>query len=667
MIEFGWQGKFPALLVAMLLCSMVAGCGGGGGGRSEILGSGSVAAFPPTVTAVVPINNSTGVAINTIITAAFSEPMAPITGAATFTVTCAAPCVNATGTVALDATNTIATFTLTPGTTLAAGTLYTATVTGAASLASGLALAAPYTWQFTTGVAPNTTRPIVILTVPATTVPGPTSGVPTNTAITAVFSEDMNPLTITGSSFTVTCAAPCVSPAGTVSYAVGSRTAVFAPAAALVAGTTYTATITTAATDLAGNALAGNQAALPAASNYVWTFTTAAAPIPPAPISVLSTNPLNHQTVCPNAAINATFNVPSGLRLNPLTVNSATFTVTTPSGPLPATSVSVDAATGTIATFTPEFPLTGGVTYTATITGGASGVTDLAIPGNTMAGNFTWNFTASSCIPVVKLGPPPIALGSAKVFGSFGGSAGITNTGILTVIHGSIGTTAVSTAVTGLIDSSLCQYTITGANDGTVNGTIYTNAPPPTASPAACSNPLTGEGTTGFPTSTFAIATQGRADALTAYNQMAALPPGTGAFFNPGAGNLANLVLPPGVYTFPSTADITLGNLTLDAQGDVNAYWVFQVGTALNVGTPGFPQSVIMVNGGLPQNVFWQVFSTATINPGGGGTMVGTVISNAGVVVSTMGSGIVTTVNGRLLSLTAGVTLVNTVINVPPE
>src|SRR5580698_1884321 len=112
MIKFAWQDKLPILLVAMTLCSIVAGCGGGGGGRSQILGVGSVAPFPPTVTAVVPINNSTGVAINnTIITAAFSEPMAPITGTATFTVTCAAPCINAAGTVALDATKTIATFT----------------------------------------------------------------------------------------------------------------------------------------------------------------------------------------------------------------------------------------------------------------------------------------------------------------------------------------------------------------------------------------------------------------------------------------------------------------------------------------------------------------------------------------------------------------------------
>ena len=53
------------------------------------------------------------------------------------------------------------------------------------SCATGLALASPYVWQFRTGLLADTTRPRVILTVPATTYPGPTAGAPTNAAITA--------------------------------------------------------------------------------------------------------------------------------------------------------------------------------------------------------------------------------------------------------------------------------------------------------------------------------------------------------------------------------------------------------------------------------------------------------------------------------------------------
>src|SRR6202011_398747 len=371
--------------VVTLLCALIVGCGGGGGGRDPILGA-RVAALAPTVTAVAPTPNATGVPINnTIITATFSELMAPLTGAASFAVTCAAPCTSPTGTVALDATNTIATFTVTPAASLAPLTVYTGTITGATSLATKLPLASPYVWHFTTGATPDTTRPTVIVTVPATTTPGPTAGVPSNTAITAAFSKDMAPPTLNAASFTLTCAAPCISPAGKVSYAVGTRTAVFTPAAALASSTLYTATVTTAAADLAGNALAGNQAALPAASNYVWTFITAAV-VGPANVSVQSTNPAAGASgVCPNAAINASFRVPSGLPMDPTTVTTATFTVTGPGPgftPITASSVVLDAATGRIATFTPANPLTAGVTYTATIKSGASGAKDLPIPPN---------------------------------------------------------------------------------------------------------------------------------------------------------------------------------------------------------------------------------------------------------------------------------------------
>jgi hypothetical protein len=88
---------------------------------------------------------------------------------------------------------------------------------------------------------------------------------------------------------------------------------------------------------------------------------------------------------------------------------------------------------------------------------------------------------------------------------------------------------------------------------------------------------------------------------------------------------------------------------------------------ALTVGGPGaaFPQSVLLINGAQPQNVFWQVGSHATINAAGGGTMSGTIISQSGVSVSTAGNTTPVTVNGRLLSLGASVTVVDTVVNVP--
>jgi hypothetical protein len=503
--------------------------------------------------------------------------------------------------------------------------------------------------------APDTTRPRVTLTTPATTTPGPTAGVPANITITAVFTEEMAPASITPASFTVTCALPCVAPVGTVSYAVGSRTALFRPTAALAVGTTYTATITTAATDLTGNALAGNQAPLPSASSYVWTFSTIA-PTAPAPVSVLSTQPAaGASNVCTDASINASFQVPSGLQMDPLSVNATTFTVTGPAPgltPVAADSVVLDAGTGRIATFRPHSSaLTAGTTYTARIKGGAAGVQDLAVPANTMTGDFSWNFTAVNC--VVPPVPPPVILGAAASFATFGGSAGMTNSGLLTVINGDIGTTAVSTAVTGFHDAGPgCTYTETPLNQGAVNGLIYTAAPPPTV---ACPS----EGTA----ATFAIATQARADALAAYNALVAMPAGA----NPGA-NLAGKTLAPGVYTAPGGSFmIQGGDLTLDAQGDPNAVWVFQMATTLTVGGPGAaaPQSIILAGGAQAKNVFWQVGSAATINAGGGGTMVGTLIAQAGAAFSTAGNVTLVTLQGRVLSLGASVTLVNTVINVP--
>lgn len=607
--------------IPVVITAFVAGCGGGGGGGQDpILGTGANSVLAPTVTAVAPVANATGVPINnTIINAAFSEPMAPITGGASFTVTCANPCTNPVGTVALDSTNRVATFTLAPATALAPLTLYTATVTGARSLATGLPLANPYVWQFTTGVIPDTTRPRVILTAPATTSPGPTMGVPVNSAVSAVFSEDMAPATIIGSSFTLTCLAPCVSPAGSVTYAVGTRTASFTPTAALAVGATYTATVTTAATDLAGNALAGNQAPLPAASNYVWTFTTAT-PTPPANVAIQSTSPsANATNVCPNATVNATFNVPSGLRMDPLTVTTATFTIVGPpptSTPVVASSVVLDSATGRIATFTPQSALALSTIYTATIKGGATGVKDTALPANSMVGDFTWNFTTASSAPtcVVPSAPASVPLGTARTYGIMSTSA-ITSTGP-TLING---------------DVALSPGTSQGIPPPQVNGVIHVND---------------------------AAAAQAKADLLVAYNYLKALAPGVGPNSLSGGANLSGLTLPPGTYTSGTTIMISgPAPVTLDAGGNANATWVFQLGSSLTTVTGG----VLLTGGAQAKNVFWVPTADATI--GSNTIFQGTIVAGRDVTSNT---GAV--INGRILAGAIGaatVALQSTTVNVP--
>jgi hypothetical protein len=653
----------PALTALMGLAAVTAGCGDndpGMAGTAAMGGSPPTVMTPatapaPTVSAVSPRSQAVSVPINdAVVSAAFNEPMAAIEGPASFTLTCDAPCISPTGTLIRDASNTIAGYTLAAGASLAPLTLYTATVTGASSLAADLALASPYSWQFTTGITADTTRPSVSATVPVTTVPGPTASVATNGAVSAVFTEDMSAATITGASFTVTCTAPCVSPAGTVAYSLGSRSATFTPVAALAADTLYAATITATATDLAGNALAGNQAALPAASSYVWTFTTGAGAAAAAQLTVLSTNPAAAKTaVCPNAPINASFGVPSGLQLDPGSVNALSFTV---AGPAPAktqivaASVTLDAATGRIATFTPQSPLSAGDVYSVRILGGAGGIKDQAIPPDDMAADFTWSFTAGAASAQCTA---PAALRSAAPYGTFGGSAGMTNSGIVTVVNGDIGTIATTTSsITGFDDTAGDIYTESPVNIGKVNGTIYSCTNSTTGSDAAAADPVA-----------CSVATQARLDAQSAYLDLAGLPAGA----NPG-GNLGGLVLAPGVYTSASGSfEIQGSDLTLDAQGNADAVWVFQMASTLTVGGPGAaaPQSVILAGGAQSKNVFWQVGSAATINAGGGGTMVGSIISQAGAAFSTVGNTSIVTLNGRVLSLNASVTLVDTVINVP--
>ena len=114
---------FGALMLGVLLsaCS--------GGGQSPILGLNGTPVtqttmLPPTVTAVAPANNATGVPLNNdIITVAFSQPVAPIAGAGSFTLSCTSPCVSPSGTVTLNSDGTIASLNLTAGTLLAPGTV----------------------------------------------------------------------------------------------------------------------------------------------------------------------------------------------------------------------------------------------------------------------------------------------------------------------------------------------------------------------------------------------------------------------------------------------------------------------------------------------------------------------------------------------------------------
>lgn len=215
----------------------------------------------PTVTTVVPDNNATGVAVNTLVSATFSEAIDNTTVTDTsFVVTDPTDNVVA-GAIAVSADNTTVTFT--SSAMLADNTTYTATLTTAVTDLAGNPLADNVVWSFTTATAAMDTTPPTVQSISPT---DGATGVTTTTAVTATFSEPVDQATVDNTSFVVTDPTDDVV-AGTFGFA--GNIVQFTPSAALAASTTYTATLTTAITDLAGNPLAGN---------VVWSFTTAATP-----------------------------------------------------------------------------------------------------------------------------------------------------------------------------------------------------------------------------------------------------------------------------------------------------------------------------------------------------------------------------------------------------
>ena len=676
-------------------------------------GAGAIVTLP-TVSSTNPVNAATSVPLNQKIAATFSETMdASTIQSSTFTLMQGTTPVS--GFVSYSGITAI----LTPASNMAPNTAYTVIITTGVKDFTGNALANNYVWSFTTGAATVVTAPTVSSTDPVNVA----TSVALNKQIAANFSEVMDASTITTATFTLMQGITFVS--GTVSYA--GTTATYVPASNLIPNTTYIATITTGAKDLAGNALA---------NNYVWSFTT----VIPYTIT-LSSNPAAGGTT--NGA--GTFNSGSSVTVTATANAGYTFTNWTENGSVVSTNANyqftISGNTTLVANFTAAIsytvalssnPAAGGtttgagtfnsgssVTVTATANAGyaftnwtenGSVVSTNANYQFTISGNRTLvaNFTAGQYIVILSSNPAAggttsgagaynsgssvtvtatantgfaftnwtqngsavstnasykftisgnmtlvanfastgltVNLGTAATFGSFGGTAGVTNQGIFTVVNGDLGSTAASTLITGFHDSGGNVYTETPLNIGSVTGTIN------------CAPPAPGTATK------FAIAQQALADATTAFNYLAGLPGGP----DPGAGELGGLVLAPGTYTAAAgTFKITSGNLTLDAQNNPNAVWVFQMAKSLTVGLAGQPRSIILVNGAQANNVYWQVGSAATINGAGGGTMAGTIISYSGVTFSTAGNVTLTTLNGRALSLIASVTMVNTIINVP--
>ncbi len=559
-------GNLKIWFTALLLLIFSAGC-------SDYDKTGSnPSVTPPTVASVAPPSGSGAACPNSIVTATFSKAMNPASiDGSTFTVT--GPTGAVAGVVTYDASSDTAIFT--PGSSLAVSTQYTATITTGAQDLYGNTLASNAVWTFTTG-ATACLPPAPPISV---TPPNGVSGVCPNTVVAATFTQAMDPTTINTTTFTV---APGVT--GTVTHDVANKIFTFTPSSNLTVSTTYTATITTGAKDPAGNALA---------SNFVWTFTTAAsacgAPPPPAVISVAPPNAA--AGVCPNTVVTATFNE----AMNPLTINTTTFTVATG-----VTGVVTLDGTGKIATFTPSSNLALNTTYTATVTTGAQDTT-----GNALAANYVWSFRTATLACQAA-----VPLGTAANFEVLAGST-VTNTG---------------------------PTIITGGDVGLSPGSAVTGFPPGTLTPPAVMHV------------TDPTAAQAELDLTTAYLYAAGLPGGAVL-----PGDMSGLTFTPGLYTNASTVMLSAGNVTLDAQGNANAVFIFQVGSTLT--TIGSTQ-VVLAGGAQAKNVFWQVSSSATL--GTNSIFQGTILSLQAISLDAGAS-----LTGRALARNAAVTLDSNTVTAP--
>src|SRR5207253_1460874 len=192
-----------------------------------------------------------------------------------------------------------------------------------------------------------------------------------------------------------------------------------------------------------------------------------------------------------------------------------------------------------------------------TITTSTPTTSATTMPGATPTTVATTTTTVATTTTTIGGGQAPVALGSAANFAVLAGST-VTNTGN-TIVTGDLGVSP-GTAVTGF-------------GPGVVNGSQHAGDP---------------------------VAAQGIADLNTAYLDAA----GRSLCPVSVAGNLGGQTLPPGLYKSTSSLAVSSGDLTLDAQGDGNAVFIFQMASTLTT-TAG--RAVTLIGGAKATNVFWQV------------------------------------------------------------
>jgi hypothetical protein len=601
----------------------------------------------PVVVSVTPVSGATLVgrkavsaaelAIRTtIVTAKFNKKIDPRTiNENSFTVTGASTVV--AGTVTYSDADSTATFTA--SSKFADNTTFTARITTNVKDLMGNALQADYVWVFSTGA---TILPVVVATSPLNLA----TNVALDKTITATFSVPMDQSTINGTSFTLKNGTTPV--LGLVS-GLGNSVS-FIPTLSLSPLTVYTAKITMAAKNMDGSAIA---------KDTTWTFTTGDV-IP----KILTTDPTKLATnVALNKSVTATFSAP----MSSATLTSSTFTLM--NGAI--NIVGVVSYTGVVATFNPNNDLKSNTVYTATIKAGVKNVN-----GTPLAKDSVWTFTTATVLaPTVILTDPAdqdasVALNQnvAATFNEAMNSATISTT-TFTIMEGlnpvsGVVSYAANTATFNPNSDFVAGKTYTAkitngvqnvggtnmASDYVWSFTIPTIAVVPfvdlkfagrfgilsgvgvsnNAGASVINNldvgiyPGARSSVTGFPPATIVNGNIYAADdggATAAMLNQAKLDLVAAYLFVEGAtspapatvsGDQGGKTLAPGIYKSTSTLLIQNGDLTLDAQGNPNAVFIFQVASAFTT-VGGAGGSIILSGGAQAKNIYWQTGSSATI------------------------------------------------------
>jgi hypothetical protein len=233
------------------------------------------------------------------------------------------------------------------------------------------------------------------------------------------------------------------------------------------------------------------------------------------------------------------------------------------------------------------------------------------------------------------------SLNKNRAFNAWGLIFGLA-VGVLFVRHDAMAAQAPISLGAAAKFAVLAATTVTSSGATTVNGNLGVS--PGTA--VTGSLKVSGMIHAGGPT-----AAQAQSDLTAAYNDAAGRTAGALTV----AGNLGGLTLTPGLYKSTSSLEISSGDLTLDARGDTNAVFIFQLASTLTT-TSG--RQVILKGGARAANIYWQVGSSATL--GTSSVFKGNLLAATSITVTTGAA-----VEGRLLARTAAVTLDTNTITPP--